>query len=78
MCDFAKSSSADELLTRTEMTLKNGAPEAPSALKRTFTLPRNPFNSARMSKRWPKTNDNEDLSRDIKHSDGEKNKKVFR
>ncbi|XP_066153397.1 ubiquitin carboxyl-terminal hydrolase 31 [Euwallacea fornicatus] len=81
MCDlsFEKSRSAGELLSCVEMTLENGAQE--SALKRTFTLPRNPFNSARMSKRWPKTNDNEsDISRDIKivNGDSEKNKKVFR
>lgn len=83
MCDlsFVKSSSAGELLNRVEMTLENGVQE-PSTLKRTFTLPRNPFNSARMSKRRPKMGDNEsDIARDIKigNGDSEKNnKKVFR
>ncbi|XP_050298037.1 ubiquitin carboxyl-terminal hydrolase 31 isoform X2 [Anthonomus grandis grandis] len=83
MCDlaFVKSNSAGELLNRIEMTLENGVQEA-STLKRTFTLPRNPFNSARMSKRRPKTGDNEPENvRDLKivNGDAEKNnKKVFR
>ncbi|XP_048519640.1 ubiquitin carboxyl-terminal hydrolase 31 isoform X2 [Dendroctonus ponderosae] len=83
MCDlsFAKSSSAGELLNRVEMTFESGAQE-PSTLKRTFTLPRNPFNASRMSKKWTRTNENEsDIARDIKivNGDSEKNnKKVFR
>lgn len=83
MCDlsFAKSSSAGELLNRVEMTFESGAQE-PSTLKRTFTLPRNPFNTSRMSKKWSRTNENDsDIARDIKivNGDSEKNnKKVFR
>ncbi|KAJ3646672.1 hypothetical protein Zmor_024248 [Zophobas morio] len=68
-----KSNSAGDLLGTDAMTL---IPESPvsqsvelSKLKRTFTLPRNPFNATRMSKRRIKTKENEQDS---------DNKKVFR
>lgn len=79
MCDlsYAKSSSAGELLNCSEMTLENGVQE-PSVLKKSFTLPRNPFNSVRMSKRRPKANEN-DTDIKIVNGDGDKsNKKVYR
>ncbi|CAG9773990.1 unnamed protein product [Ceutorhynchus assimilis] len=76
MCDlsFVKSNSAGELLNRIEMTLESGTAE-PSNLKRTFTLPRNPFNTA---KRRPKTNENDCDIKMVNENSEKNNKKVFR
>jgi ubiquitin carboxyl-terminal hydrolase 31 len=71
-----KSNSAGDLLGNNAMTL---IPESPvqqsvelSKLKRTFTLPRNPFNSTRMSKRRLKSKEND------ADNEADKTKKVFR
>lgn len=79
MCDlsYGKSSSAGELLNCNEMTLENGVQEH-SSLKRSFTLPRNPFNSSRMSKRRPKANENESDIKIVNGDADKTNKKVFR
>ncbi|XP_060522834.1 ubiquitin carboxyl-terminal hydrolase 31 [Cylas formicarius] len=77
MCDiaFSKSKSDGELLNCDEMTLETNEP---SVLKRTFTLPRNPFNSVRSSKRRIKTLEN-NVTEIIVNGDVEKNnRRVFR
>lgn len=52
------SSSDGELIAQNDMTEPQTAPVDAAKLKRTFTLPRNPFNGQlRMSKRKPKTKD---------------------
>ncbi|VEN62712.1 unnamed protein product [Callosobruchus maculatus] len=83
MCESATfngvKSNSTGLLDQDEMTL---IPEATlqanelSKLKRTFTFPRNPFNTVRMSKRRPKAKDENDLK--IVTNDTDVNKKVFR
>lgn len=50
----------------------------PSKLRRTFTLPRNPFGSVRISKRKYELKENEDVKQTAANGDLEKNKKVFR
>lgn len=67
------------ILNYSEMTLKetNTQIKEASTLKRSFTLPRNPFNSNnRMSKRRPKSKDESDLK--IVTNSADVNKKVFR
>lgn len=89
MCDVAtvtvmKSHSDCEILSTNEMTVGNERTNLPaveqSKLKRTFTLPRNPFNSTRMSKRKPKPKENINIDTDNKNvnNDDRNNKKVFR
>lgn len=72
-----KSNSAGDLLGNSAMTLISAESNVQqsvqlSKLKRSFTLPRNPFNSTRMSKRKIKTKENES------ENEADKNKKVFR
>lgn len=50
----------------------------PSRLKRTFTLPRNPFQSTRMSKRKMKSKDSGINTSETNLSEEKNNKKVFR
>ncbi|KAF2892706.1 hypothetical protein ILUMI_13467, partial [Ignelater luminosus] len=81
-----KSNSDGELLGSTEMTVttegQNVPSVEPSRLKRTFTLPRNPFNTARMSKRKVKardTSNNETENKNVINNEPDRNsKKVFR
>lgn len=76
--------SIEMTVNNTELSVNNNITAAtePSKLKRTFTLPRNPFNGTRMSKRKPKkdgtvvvTNNSSDgnLNNEV-----DRNKKVFR
>lgn len=67
------------ILNYSEMTLKEtNTQNEGSTLKRSFTLPRNPFNSNnRMSKRRPKSKDESDL-KIVTNNNTDVNKKVFR
>ncbi|KAJ8973179.1 hypothetical protein NQ317_007155 [Molorchus minor] len=60
-----------------EMTLIPESNE-PSRLKRSFTLPRNPFNTTRMSKRRPKSKENDIDLKIVTNESDMNNKKVFR
>ncbi|KAF5284540.1 hypothetical protein FQA39_LY16990 [Lamprigera yunnana] len=79
-----KSNSEGQLLKSSEMTVNselNVQSVEPSRLKRTFTLPRNPFNSNRMSKRKPKTKENSNETENKINNEPEpnsNNRKVFR
>ncbi|XP_025829608.1 ubiquitin carboxyl-terminal hydrolase 31 [Agrilus planipennis] len=83
-----KSSSDGELLGPSEMTLNNSnnvQSVETSRLKRTFTLPRNPFNSTRMSRRRIKSGNNETdnkTNNNNNHNNSNEmdknNKKIFR
>ncbi|KAG5877817.1 hypothetical protein JTB14_004121 [Gonioctena quinquepunctata] len=85
MCERAKfiglKSNSTGILNSNEMTLtipdnNTLQPNELPKLKRSFTLPRNPFNSTRMSKRRPKTKDETDLK--IVTNEADVNKKIFR
>lgn len=93
MCDgvttlVMKSNSDCEIIRSTEMTINvdKQSVEPTSRLKRTFTLPRNPFNTTRMSKRKLKSKDNVNNENDnnktnsivINNEERNNNKKVFR
>ncbi|KAK4874677.1 hypothetical protein RN001_014037 [Aquatica leii] len=79
-----KSNSEGQLLGTNEMTINSEQTNVQSLetsrLKRTFTLPRNPFNTTRMSKRKSKARDNANETENKTNNDVEKNnnKKVFR
>ncbi|XP_018580351.1 ubiquitin carboxyl-terminal hydrolase 31 isoform X2 [Anoplophora glabripennis] len=85
MCDsgeviIIKSKSAG-ILYNNEMTLipeTNVQSNEHSKLKRTFTLPRNPFGSTRMSKRRPKTKESDTDLKIVTNEADMNNKKVFR
>lgn len=86
MCDvnsvtIMKSTSECEILNYPEMTINSDIQSSePTKLKRTFTLPRNPFNASRMSKRKLKSKDSVNNENDNKNinNDERNNKKVFR
>lgn len=85
MCDsgevvIIKSESAG-ILYNNEMTLipeTNVQSNEHSKLKRTFTLPRNPFGSTRMSKRRSKTKESDTDLKIVTNEVDMNNKKVFR
>lgn len=77
----SKSHSDCEILNAAEMTLTVdlSAVQEPSRLKRTFTLPRNPFNSTRMSRRRFRSKEAGNMEADNRSANcEERNKKVFR
>nr|XP_023019234.1 ubiquitin carboxyl-terminal hydrolase 31 [Leptinotarsa decemlineata] len=84
MCESAKfirkKSNSTGILNSNEMTLtipdNTIQPNELPKLKRSFTLPRNPFNPTRMSKRRSKTKDESDLK--IVTNEADLNKKIFR
>ncbi|CAH1115954.1 unnamed protein product [Phaedon cochleariae] len=84
MCESANligiKSNSMGILNNNEMTHTFPDPNAlnrePPKLRRSFTLPRNPFNATRMSKRRPKTKDENDLK--IAPNDSDVNRKIFR
>lgn len=77
-----KSNSEGELLKSNEMTINsertNVQSAEPSRLKRTFTLPRNPFNATRASKRRAKPRDETENKPHTNNESERNNKKVFR
>lgn len=85
MCDSVsvsvmKSNSDGELLSKNEMTLNSEQQSViePSRLKRTFTLPRNPINTLRMSKRKFKAKENSNNENENCNEQERNNRKVFR
>ncbi|KAL3274492.1 hypothetical protein HHI36_015875 [Cryptolaemus montrouzieri] len=77
MCENSKTMGVQSNTLEREKTFKSEVTSVsePPKLKRTFTLPRNPFGTTRMSKRKFQNKENEDAKAP---NVDEKNKKVFR
>lgn len=77
--EYNKNKSNEKMTLIPEINCQSGNTIDATKLKRTFTLPRNPFNPTRMSKRKLKTQSNSNETIENHKNEQEKNnKKVFR